>query len=80
MDNFSKNLAWQIPMLADVAFKSCMWAGFALKQFLKMPHPDMKLRFNETTDDVIPAMPDNPFKHKKSIINMYKSVENEVGV
>jgi hypothetical protein len=80
MDNFSKNLCWQIPKLGDGAYKSCMWAGFALKQFLKQPNLDMKLRYNETTGDVIPAMPDDPFKYKKSFVKMYKSVENEVGM
>ena len=78
MDNFSKNLSWQIPKLGDGAYKGCMWAGFALKQFLKLPYLDMKLRYNETTGDVIPAMPDDPFKYKKSFVKMYKSVENEV--
>jgi hypothetical protein len=80
MDNFSKNLCWQIPKLGDGAYKSCMWAGFSLKQFLKQPNLDMKLRYNETTGDVIPAMPDDPFKYKKSFVKMYKSVENEAGM
>lgn len=80
MDNFSKNLAWTIPQLGEGAYKSCMWTGFAIKQFIHDQELDMKLKIDVATGDVIPAMPDNPFRYQKQFMRKYQTVEGDEGM
>jgi hypothetical protein len=79
IDNFSKNISWQLPKLDEGVYKPCLWTGFAFKLFTQQPDLDMTLK-RDATGRVIPAMPDNPFTYQQSLIASYRINEQKVGM
>ena len=54
IDNFSKNMARQIPRLGKDVFTSMMWTGLALKLY---DGPELSRGLVEDDGQVVPAMP-----------------------
>ena len=79
VDNFSKNIAWQLPKIEHGVYKPCLWTGFALKLFTQQPDLDMYLK-RDALGNIIPAMPDNPLPYKQSLVALYRKNEKAVGM
>ena len=56
-DNFSKNMAWQLPGLDKGIWNDGMWCGYALRQ---VPFEINMSLIEDLSGNVLPAMPENP--------------------
>jgi hypothetical protein len=77
IDNFAKIKKLHIPTLDMGAWQNCAWTGKALRKGVDSGIT-MQL-MHKVNGDIIPAMPDKPFRMVSTMITMFKAINDKAG-